>query len=142
MALIIIQCNYSTMSTLSNPNILIFQLPGVGHQDRSSSSGRVETLRVFDQSQKIQPLLSSQLGGDAGTHKHRYCRYHCRYGRYYCRYCRYYCRYYFRFNFLDIPGVHSDKVIIRLLGHLLPLDFECLHEEAAVESLAGGHGGD
>ena len=44
--------------------------------------------------------------------------------------------------FVDIPGVHSDKVIIRLLGHLLPLDFECFHEEAAVHSLAGGHGVD
>ena len=44
--------------------------------------------------------------------------------------------------FIDIPGVHSDKVIIRLLGHLLPLDFECFHEEAAVHSLAGGHGVD
>ena len=43
---------------------------------------------------------------------------------------------------VDIPGVHSDKVIIRLLGHLLPLDFECFHEEAAVHSLAGGHGVD
>ena len=116
--------------------ILIFQLPGVGHQDRSSSSGRVETLRVFDQAQKIKPLLGSQLGGDAGTHKYRYCRYH---SRYHCRYhSRYYCRYYC----IDIPGVHSDKVIIRLLRHLLPLDFECLHKEAAVESLAGGHGGE
>ena len=74
------------MSTLSNPNILIFQLPGVGHQDRGSSPGRVETLRVFDQAQKIKPLLGSQLGGDAGTHKYRYCRYHYRYCRYYCRY--------------------------------------------------------